>query len=199
MDICKVFNWSWRYRCKTGFWFSWTAAVHRLILHTEPGSVWPTALLCKLLHWPGSAFQCSVTLNWEEIILNMQGCGSAFIFCESGSSSFSKCGSGSSCLKMRIRIQLPKNADPDPAQTNKIKITLLRVFFSCKRHKRLLKSKKQRRFANLLKNLNKLAVIINFLAFFLFLFEKFSLLDPDPGVKMNADPSGSGSIALIIW
>ena len=50
--------------------------------------------------------------------------------------------------------------------------------------------------ANLLKKLNKIAVIRNFLAVFLFLFEKFSLLDPDPGGKMNADPCGSGSTAL---
>ena len=37
-----------------------------------------------------------------------QGCGSAFIFCESGTGSFSEYGSrsGSSCFK---------NADPDPA------------------------------------------------------------------------------------
>ena len=28
----------------------------------------------------------------------------------------------------------------------------------------------------------------NFLAFFLFLFDNFSLLDPDPGVKINVDP-----------
>ena len=39
-----------------------------------------------------------------------------------------------------------------------------------------------------LKTLNKLAVIGNFLAFFLFLFDKFSLLDPDP--------CGFGSTAL---
>ena len=34
------------------------------------------------------------------------------------------------------------------------------------------------------------AVITNLIAFFLFLFENFSLLDPDPnpGGKMNADP-----------
>ena len=30
------------------------------------------------------------------------------------------------------------------------------------------------------KNLNKLAIITNFLAFFVFLFETFPLLDPDP-------------------
>ena len=50
--------------------------------------------------------------------------------------------------------------------------------------------------ANLLYKLNKIAIISNFLAFFLFLFEKFSLMDPDPGGKMNADPCGSGSTAL---
>ena len=40
------------------------------------------------------------------------------------------------------------------------------------------------------KHLNKLAFITYFLAFFLFLFERFSLLDlnPDSGRKMNADP-----------
>ena len=38
-----------------------------------------------------------------------------------------------------------------------------------------------------LKHLNKHAIITNFLAFFQFLFESFSLLDPDPGGKMNAD------------
>ena len=43
----------------------------------------------------------------------------------------------------------------------------------------------------------KLAIVTTFLAFFLFLFENFSLLDPDPGGKINADPSGSGSTALI--
>ena len=47
--------------------------------------------------------------------------------------------------------------------------------------------------------MNKLAIMTNFLAFFLFLFDNFSLLDPDPdpGVKMNADPCGSGSTALL--
>ena len=42
----------------------------------------------------------------------------------------------------------------------------------------------------LLKKPNKVAVISNFLAFFKFLVNKFTLLDPDPdpGGKMNADP-----------
>ena len=47
------------------------------------------------------------------------------------------------------------------------------------------------------KKLNKLADFINFLAFFLFLFENFSLPDPVPGGKMNADPCGSGSRVLV--
>ena len=47
------------------------------------------------------------------------------------------------------------------------------------------------------KKLNKVAVISNFLAFFQFLVDKFTLLDPDPGGKMNADPCGSGSTALV--
>ena len=34
----------------------------------------------------------------------------------------------------------------------------------------------------------RLAVIKNFLAFFLFLFEQFPLLDPDLGGEMNVDP-----------
>ena len=49
------------------------------------------------------------------------------------------------------------------------------------------------------KHSKKLAIITNLLAFFLFLFEQFSLLEPDPGGegkkadpdprgKMNADP-----------
>ena len=48
------------------------------------------------------------------------------------------------------------------------------------------------------KKLNKVAVISNFLAFFQFLVDKFTLLDPDPGGKMNADPCGSGSTALLL-
>ena len=51
-----------------------------------------------------------------------------------------------------------------------------------------------------LKELNKVAVISNFLAFLQFLVDKFTLLDPDPdpGGKMNADPCGSGSTALTV-
>ena len=60
--------------------------------------------------------------------------------------------------------------------------------------------------ANLLKKLNKIAVIFNFLAFLV--FSVFYLKNfpswirilnagPDPGDKMNADPCGSGSTALI--
>ena len=45
--------------------------------------------------------------------------------------------------------------------------------------------------------LNKIAVISNFLAFFQLLVDKFNLLDPDPGEKMNAGPCGSGSTALV--
>ena len=46
------------------------------------------------------------------------------------------------------------------------------------------------------KTLDKVTVISNFLAFFLLLVDKFTLLDPDPGGKMNVDPCGSGSTAL---
>ena len=37
-----------------------------------------------------------------------------------------------------------------------------------------------------IKNLNKIAIITNFLAFFQFLFEKFSLLDL--GMRIHTDP-----------
>ena len=45
------------------------------------------------------------------------------------------------------------------------------------------------------KNLLKLQLLAISLPFIFFLFEKFSLLapDPDPGGKTNADPCGSGS------
>ena len=80
---------------------------------------------------------------------------------------------------MRIRIQV---------QLNQIwRKKSWRVFLSCKKHKRLLKSRKQWILCKF-----TLAVISNFLAFFMFLFDKFTLLEPDPnldpGVKMNADP-----------
>ena len=53
--------------------------------------------------------------------------------------------------------------------------------------------------------MNKIAVISNFLAFFCFYLKNFPSwiririlnADPDPGGKMNADPSGSGSTALL--
>ena len=38
------------------------------------------------------------------------------------------------------------------------------------------------------KILNKLSVISNFLAFFQFLFEKLSLLDPDPQIECGSGP-----------
>ena len=50
------------------------------------------------------------------------------------------------------------------------------------------------------KNLNKLAFITNFLAFFLFLFDNFSLLDPDLHMESGSrseNECGSGSTALI--
>ena len=60
-------------------------------------------------------------------------------------------------------------------------------FYSCKTHKRLLKSKKQWSFGQIyFKKFNKLAVFSNFLEFFLFLFEKFSLLDPDQYVDPDS-------------
>ena len=65
----------------------------------------------------------------------------------------------------------------------------------------MLKSKETMELEQIyLTNLNKLAIITNFLTSFLFLFENSSLLDldldPDPGWKINTDPCGSGSTAL---
>ena len=62
-----------------------------------------------------------------------QGCWSAFLFCGSGSSCFSQCRSRSSCFL---------NADPDPALKKFVKNNLMPSFFSWKKQKRLLKSKK---------------------------------------------------------
>ena len=101
-----------------------------------------------------------------------QGCGSALIFC----------GSGSSCLKMRIRIRL--------RQIYK-KITLWRVFFSCKKHKRLLISKKHWRLCRFtLKtwiNLQLLPIFLNFFCFYLTIFPSWIRIririlnaEPDP-------------------
>ena len=48
-----------------------------------------------------------------------------------------------------------------------------------------------------LKDLNKPSINSNFLAFFMFLFEQFFLLDPDPHsicVKMNVDPNPGGKM-----
>ena len=64
----------------------------------------------------------------------------------------------------------------------------------------MLKSKNQWSFGQIyFQKWNKLAVFSNFLAFFLFIFDKFSLLDPDPDPegKKNADPWRSGSTALV--
>ena len=64
----------------------------------------------------------------------------------------------------------------------------------------MLKSKKHwSKFT--FKKLNKLAVISNFLAFFLFLVDKFTLLDPDldPHIECGSrreNECGSGSSAL---
>ena len=110
-----------------------------------------------------------------------------FILCGSGSSSFSECGSGS-----RFRSSLTKFEEKKS----------WRVFLFCKKHKRLLQSKKQWSWCKFtFKKLNKVEVINNFLAFFQLLVDKFTLPDPDPGGEMNADTCGSGSTALnkIIW
>ena len=102
-----------------------------------------------------------------------QGCGSAFILCGSGfgSSSFSEWGSGSGS---RSRSSLTKFEEKKS----------WRVFLSCKKQKRLLKSKKQWSLCKFtFFKLNKDAVISNFLAFFQFLVDKFTLLDLDPHIE----------------
>ena len=63
----------------------------------------------------------------------------------------------------------------------------------------MLKSKKQWSLCKFnFKKLYKVAVISNFLAFIQFIVDKFTLLAPDPGGKMNEDPCGSGSMRLRI-
>ena len=84
------------------------------------------------------------------LYLLKQGCGSAFILCGSGSSSFSECGSGSSLTKFEEKKSWI-------------------VFLSCKKHKRLLKSKKQWSlckftFKNFIK-LQLLAISLHFFSF----------------------------------
>ena len=78
-------------------------------------------------------------------------------------------------------------------------------FYSCKTHKRLLKSKKQWSVGQIyFKKLNKLAVLAISLNFFCFYLKNFpswiripiQYADPVPGDKMNADPCGYGSTAL---
>ena len=130
-----------------------------------------------------------------------------FIFCGSGSSSFSECESWSGCLKMRIRIQI---------KLNKVckKINAWRVLYSCKTHKRLLKSKKQWSFGqiNFQKNsinLQFLAISLHFFCFYLKNFPSWIRIhilntdpDPDPGDKMNADPQpwcAVECVTLSVW
>ena len=86
------------------------------------------------------------------LAISMQGCGSAFILCRSGSISFSECGSG-----FRSRSSLTKFEEKKS----------WRVFLSCKKPKRLLKSKTKWSLCKFtFKKLNKVAVISNFLTVF---------------------------------
>ena len=84
----------------------------------------------------------SATLQLPELFY--QGCGSAFIFC----------GSGSSCFL---------NANPDPALKTVVE----------KNTKRELKSKNHGAGPNLLNHFNKITVIINFIEFFLLFLKNF--------------------------
>ena len=90
---------------------------------------------------------------------------------------------------MQIRIQLPKKCW-SRSSSNKFFffITLRRVFFSCKRH--CSKVRNNEDCANLLLNLNKLAVktgnVTNFLAFIKFLFDNFSFLVPDRHIECGS-------------
>ena len=81
-------------------------------------------------------------------------------------------------MQIRIRIQL--------------KQILWRVFLSCKRHKRMLKSKKQWRLCKFTLNLSKLAVITNFLAFFvcfyLTIFCPLIRIQEWKWMRIHADP-----------
>ena len=79
------------------------------------------------------------------------------------------------------------NADPcgsGSILTNFVKSKLMKSFYSRKKHKKItLKYETMELCANLLKKFNEIAVISNFLAFFQFLVEKFSLLDSQPCSK----------------
>ena len=85
---------------------------------------------------------------------------------------------------MQIRIQLNKFYKKLTHDEFSIVVKYIKITYSKVRNNGM------ELCANLLKKLNTIAIISNFLAFFLFLFEKYSFLDPDPdpGVKMNADP-----------
>ena len=104
---------------------------------------------------------------------------------------------------VQIRIQLLKKCGFGSSLTKFVKkINSCKVFYSCKKHKRLLKNKKQWSFVQIyryFKKLKKIAVISNFLAFFLFLFKQFLLLDPDIECGSGSrswNECGSGSTAL---
>ena len=81
---------------------------------------------------------------------------------------------------MRIRIQLIKICKKETHEEFCIVVKNIKDCSKVRNNGALCKFTK----------LNKLADISNFLAFFLFLFETFSLLDPDPdpGGEVNADP-----------
>ena len=68
---------------------------------------------------------------------------------------------------------LDPDPDPDPQQCSKVRNNEALVKFTFEKF-------------------NKLAVFSNFLAFFLFSFEKFSFLDPDPDLHIECG-SGFGS------
>ena len=99
------------------------------------------------------------------------------------------------------------NADPDPAafkmwiririQLKPIKkITLWRVFFSCKKHKRMLKSKKQCSLFKITWTIwIKLAVITNILPFFQFFCKNYFPPWPGSGSRRE-NKCGSGSTTL---
>ena len=75
-------------------------------------------------------------------------------------------------FSMRIKIQLPFKCGSRFSFNKFVKKKLLKRFLKLKKHKRLVKSKIHwSLFKFTWKNLNKLAIISNFLAFFLFLFE----------------------------
>ena len=119
------------------------------------------------------------------------GCGSAFIFCGSGSISFSQCWFWSDCF-----------LNADPALKMLVKNYLMKTFSVVEKNikdcSKVFFFKQWSRGKFTLKTwIKKLQLSPIFFEFFLFLLFKFHLLDPDSEGKINADQCGSGFTALL--